>query len=186
MSTARIVASASLFMALGSLLVACGYSTHLTVAIELGEIESIGVEIFGNDTLERDLERELHAELTRSVRNLIDADLVSPERADVVLRGKLTRFSRRGGIRSRDNELVQTGLLIAVEASLVELSSGESISGPLDVDVDVGFSLTGAGMEAESRRRALINLADRITLDLFTAGAIREPPSEAPDTSPTE
>ena len=184
MTSSARTAAAALLVTLGSLLCGCGYSTRLNVATELADVSTVGVEIFGNDTLERDLERELHAELTRTVRSLIDADLVAPGQADVVLRGKLTQFARRGGIRSLDNELLQTGVLIAVEAALVERATEEELTGPMDIAVDVGFTLTGVGMESDARQRAVRNLADRIALDLFTAAAIRKPADPGQDKDP--
>lgn len=151
-------------------LAGCGYSTRL--AVDQG-IDSVGIEIFGNDTFERDVEQELHAELSRAVRNLVDADLTAPGQADVVIRGKLTRYTRRGGIRSPDNELLQTGIIIWADVELVERVTGEVLVGPMEVAVDLGFSLTGTGMESEARRRGLVNLSERIALDLFTANALR-------------
>ncbi|MFT5050846.1 MAG: hypothetical protein ACI8QZ_002252 [Chlamydiales bacterium] len=186
MSSGTRKAALAVLLALGSLVVSCGYSTQLRVATKDGEARTIGVEIFGNDTLERDLERELHEELTRAVRNLVDGDLVSPDRAEVVLRGKLTQFARRGGIRSPDNELLQTGVLIAVEASLIERVTSVDLTGTLPITVDVGFTLTGSGMEASARNRAVQNLANRIALDLFTAASVRKPTDKASDSTATK
>ena len=162
--------AAALLLALAWVLPSCGYSSRL--AFEQG-IETVGVELFGNDTLEIDLERELHKEMSDAVRNLIDARLVEPGEADVVLQGKLTRYTRVGGIRSPDNELLQSGITVASEAVLVERVTGTTLAGPFDVSIDVGFSLTGAGMESMARQRALRNLSERIALDLFTASALR-------------
>lgn len=148
----------------------CGYSSHLALD---HNVQTIGIEIFGNDTRERDVERDLHGELSRAVRNLVDANIATPSRADAVIRGKLIRFGRFGGIRSPDNELLQTGLSIQTRVTLTDRRTGEDLAGPLEIGVDLGFSITGVGMEAEARRRALRNLAERITLDLFTAAALR-------------
>ena len=116
-------------------------------------------------------------------RSIGEVDLgqcdVGPRHADVVLRGTMTQFARRGGIRSEDNELLQTGILLAVEASLVERVSDEPLSGPMEISVDVGYALTGIGMESDARARAIHNLAERVALDLFTSAAIREADEDA-------
>ena len=153
----------------------CGYSTRL-VLHDAGD--SVGVELFGNSSLERDVERELHVEMTRAVRNLIDLPLRSPERADLVLRGKILQYHRRGGIRSPQNRLLETGLRIVVSASLVDRASGERLSGPLEIPTEVGYSLAGVGSEAAARTRALRNLAERIALDLFATSEIPSIPTD--------
>ena len=59
----------------------CGYTTGLHLA---PGHDSIGVELFRNDSPVRDLERDLHAALARSTRKLVDAPLVPPGQASLV------------------------------------------------------------------------------------------------------
>jgi hypothetical protein len=101
---------------LALLCAACGYSTGLRVAEHSGH--TIGIEYFDNRTPERDIEREFHAELSRAVIDLVHTPLVSPENADVVIRGTMIRFSRRGGVRSIDNQLQESAVQIQVSAGL--------------------------------------------------------------------
>ncbi len=61
----------------------CGYTTGLSLPLER---RTIGIELFANDSPERDLERELHTRLLRKTRELVDARVVAPERAEVVMR----------------------------------------------------------------------------------------------------
>lgn len=97
-------------------LVGCGYSTGLTVPEGTGK--TVGIEFFENRTPERDIEREFHVELSRAVIDYVRAPLVPPEEADLVIRGTMVRFSRRDGVRSGDNELLESGIHVQVQASL--------------------------------------------------------------------
>jgi len=110
----RVACLAGLFLPL--LLGACGYSTGLRVAEQQGH--TIGIEFFENRTPEPDIEREFHAQLSRAVIDFVHAPLVPPERADVVIRGTMIRFARRGGVRSIDNELLESAVGIQVSAGL--------------------------------------------------------------------
>ena len=83
----------------------CGWNRGLTV----GEgVHSVGVEIFRTerDVLERGLEADLHAALSRAVSDLVGARLVAPEDADWVVRGTIAGYRRRGGIRNRQNQQI--------------------------------------------------------------------------------
>ena len=61
----------------------CGYSTGLRVA---DRHSSVGLEFFGNDSYERDLERPFDDEMSRALRNLSDAPIVDVSRAEAARR----------------------------------------------------------------------------------------------------
>lgn len=153
----------------------CGYSTGLRLA---PGYSTIGIEVFGNDSPERDLEREFHAALTRATRDLVDAELVSPERASLVMRGKVLAYYFRGGIRTADNVQVEAGLTISVEATLWDPLRDEPVAGPVVALTPVGFTLDDASNEEEARSRLVANIAERLVLDLLTRR-----PSESPETA---
>lgn len=142
----------------------CGYTTELRLAPDVG---SIGVEVFGNDSAYPDLERDLHRELTRSVRNISGAPLAHPEHADLVIRGRLVTYYRRGGIRTSDNDLIESGLRIQVISELWN-SAGVKLAGPNTANVNTGYTLDATGHELEARERALKIISDTIVLNLFT------------------
>lgn len=157
---------------------ACGYTTGLTLP---ENYQTIGVEVFGNDTREPDLEARLQEQLTASVRSRLDAPLVEPERADLIIRGTLLTFDRRSGIRSPDNELLETGVRIAIEAELVRPLPGTPPPQPGKKSKDVvlrsvrfndesGFRLDeddfGQG-ELAASNRVLRRLSDRIVMELL-------------------
>jgi hypothetical protein len=145
-------------------LAACGYSTGIRAASR----GTVGVEFFGNRSLERDLERPLADEIARVLRDVSDAPLVDPRRADLVVRGTILEFRRRSGVRSTDNQLLETGLRVHVEAELYDARLGAVVAGPLRQDVWVGYTLDQTANEREARDRALRNVAEEVVLDLFS------------------
>ena len=157
---------------LGVLAPACGYRFGLTLP---DRAETVAVEIFANDTRLRDLERDFHQELTQSLSRRVSARLVSVREADLVVRGRLIDFSRRSGIRSTDNELLESGVLIAVEARLErrrpegepELLTSASHVAESGYLLDDPRLIGGTESELEARERALRNLADRLVMELF-------------------
>lgn len=144
----------------------CGYSSGLKVA---QNYDSVGVELFGNDTFERDLEPLLHAHLTEVLTEISDARLASPEQARGVIRGKLVSYHRRNGIRSRDNRLLETGVTIEVEAGLYVRGS-ETPLRTARASTSVGYTLDGLGNESEAKDRALRHIAEELVLELFSPG----------------
>jgi hypothetical protein len=114
---ARAGGLAPLLIALATAWVAsCGYDT----GIRLPEaIHGLGVEVFGNDSKQRDLEIEVQEALVDAVERMVHAPLVDPRAADLVLRGRIVNYTRRRGIRNAQNERLETGVLIALEVQLV-------------------------------------------------------------------
>jgi len=168
------------WMALGlSGLAACGYSTGLT--LPRGK-QSVAVAIFGNDSKLRDLEKDLNYELGAAAERLIDARLAAPERADVVISGRILEYDRRGGIRSINNVLLETGILITVEAELEwrdDEAPGEAPKRPRPkarFSSTSGFRLDEPGGELQARQRVLRTLAEQMVLDLFAPLAYEAPP----------
>jgi hypothetical protein len=107
----------------------CGYSSGLRIPEEEGD--RVGIEFFENRTPEPDLEREFHGALSRAVIDLIDADVAAPDRSNLVVRGEILRFQRRSGIRSTDNELLESGIQIQVRCGLWRRRRpGEAVPAP--------------------------------------------------------
>lgn len=144
-------------------LTSCGYSTRLTLP---EEYDRIGVEVFANDTLLPDLERPLHASMTRAVRDYTGSDLVRPATATALVRGRILSYGRRSGIRTAQNVWQESGVTIEAEASLVNRSTGALLARTRS-STRVGFAFGIDGGEVGASQRALENLADRLVLDLF-------------------
>jgi hypothetical protein len=144
----------------------CGYSAGLRVS---EHHDSVGIEIFGNQSYERDLEPQLHEQMTRVLRDQSDARLVDPREARAVIRGTLTAFHRRGGIRNHDNELLETGVYIEVQARLF-IGGNETPVRSATAGVWVGYNLDEAANERLARDRALRHLSEELVLELLGPG----------------
>jgi len=144
---------------------ACGYNAGLRVT---EHHDSVGVDIFGNETFERDLEPELHAEMTRVLREQSDAHLVDPRVAQAVIRGTITAYHRRGGIRNQDNQLQETGIYVEVQARLFVGGNETPVrSSTANVWVGYVFGPEQPSNEREARQRALRHLAEQVVLELL-------------------
>lgn len=145
---------------------------------------SVGVEIFALEESGllvpvRDLEADVHAELSRVVSDRVGLRLVSAAQADLVLRGKLTNYRRRNGVRSKDNELLETGVRVAVEAELVRRVDGQVLARAQSAQWS-GYAIDGLGGEAAARERALHNVCERLVLELFEPLSYEAPPAQDP------
>lgn len=147
-----------------ALAAACGWQTGLVVP---DGARSVGVVYFDNTTNEPDVELELSQELGRAMLQMLDAAVVPPDAADLVVRGTLTTFRRRPGIRSRDNLLLETGLRVEARATLEDRVTGEVLA-RADSGVWSGFAVDDPRNEDAARSRALRYVADELILELFS------------------
>lgn len=92
--------------------------------------------------------------------------LVSPERADVVIRGDVVDFRRQQGARTTGNRFVEARDVVTVDATLVDRASGEVVA-RTRTEVGFGTAIDVAGREPAARDNVLRNSADRILLTLL-------------------
>ncbi len=152
--------------AVALLAAACGYRAGYTPPVGA----TVGVAFFENLSKERDLDRDLHPPLSESVQRIVRAPLVHPERAEFRIEGRILDFRRRNGIRDTENRLLETGVLISVEARLVHTPLGATepeVLRVVTVQDERGYNLDEGNGEAEARLRALRNISDRVVIDLF-------------------
>jgi len=142
---------------------ACGYSNNLRVA---SRYPSVGIEIFGNDSFVRDIEVPLNNQMTLALRDISDARLVEPSRADAFVRGRVISYTRRAGIRSPDNLLLETGVRIEVEAELFKRGSLEPVR-RARASSTVGYTTDNLDNENSARNTALHHVAEELILTLF-------------------
>jgi len=144
---------------------ACGYNAGLRVS---EHHDSVGVEFFGNDSYERDLEPEMQSEMTRVLRDQSDAHVVGPREAQAVIRGTITAYHRRGGIRTPENQPLETGVFIEVQAKLFVGGNETPVRSSI-ASVWVGYTLEPDQPENErnSRTRALRHIAEQLVLELL-------------------
>jgi hypothetical protein len=181
-SPAHVLAAAAVVLA-----ASCGWHTGLVAP---NQASTVGVEIFETrrGLLERNLEPLLSDALTRAVVDFVDASLERPSRADVVVRGHIAEYRRRAGIRSLENELVETGLFVSVVAELIDRRTGEVLVPARESHVWSGYSLdeNAQANEAEARLRALRHVAETLVLELFGPGASAPVVEDLPGGSPPE
>ena len=146
--------------------VGCGYRAGLSPQLPDGrEARTLGIEIFGNETLLPNLEQPLHRATSDSARRFLDLELSSPRRADLVLRGSIKDFQRRDGARTPDNLFVETREVVLIEAALIDRARGVEVA-RTQVETVVGTAIDVPGREPEQRERALRIAAERIVLEL--------------------
>lgn len=146
-------------------LASCGYRVGLSAP---EGFTTIAVEVFHNATPEPDLERRLQDALSREVRDRVPLPLVDPDKSELLIRGRLVEFSRVGGIRDLNNQLLESGVRIVAEAWTVRRSTGELISPKTSARATVGYPVGNASGERDARERAIRHLAEVLTIDLFT------------------
>ncbi len=127
---------------------------------------SYGVEIFANSSREPGLERPLHTALTRTLADHAGARILRPSRADAIIRGRILTSERRGGIRSPQNEWLESGKRLSVQAEILDAVSGEVLAQSRTF-VEVGFIFDEHGSEAGARDYALENAAQRLVIELL-------------------
>lgn len=144
---------------------ACGW--HAGLAAPEGA-ESIGVEAVRRaaTVLERGLEPRFTDALSGALVDWVDLTLADPAQADWVLRAEILEYRRRGGVRSQDNELIETAVFVRARAELVERRTGKK-RGPVQAQEWSGYALEDADHELAASERALRHVATSLILDLF-------------------
>ncbi|MEZ6021657.1 MAG: hypothetical protein R3F17_16675 [Planctomycetota bacterium] len=160
----RLPSAAFLVLGVLSLLLpACQYRAGLKLPPQYA---TYGVEIFSNSSLEPDLERRLHPYLTRTLADHAGARLVSPAGADACVRGKILSSLRRPGIRSPENEWLESANQTVIQAELWDEHRGRAVA-RTQVFVQVGFVFDTEGGGATAQEYALQNAAERVVIELL-------------------
>lgn len=161
----------SLLLALGG----CGWHAGLSTP---SGARSIGVEAVRREgtVLERGLEPELTDALSAAVVDWVGLPLTAVDEADLVLRAEIVEFRRRGGVRNRDNELVETAVFVRASAKLFDRRKNQE-SAPAMAQEWSGYALDDPSNEDAARKRALRHVADSLVLELFApAGEAADSP----------
>jgi hypothetical protein len=136
----------------------------------------------GDTVLERGLEQRFTDALSRRVSDWVDLRIASPSEADLVVQSKVLEYRRRRGVRSVDNELVESAVLVRVEASLVDRRTGAVVAGPVQTGQWSGFALDPGdpAVERAAADRSLRYAAETLVLDLFAPPSARQAAREEP------
>lgn len=169
---------------LGPLLLgACGWHSGLTVPEGARSVAVEAVTRKG-DVLERGLEPELTAALSQAVVDWVDLPLASPAEADLIVRAEVLEFRRRGGVRNRQNELLETAVFVRASAELHDqrMHNGQRkdvlLGAPVLAQEWSGYALEDPANESAARARAMRHVANSLVLALFEPGAaVRSEPA---------
>ena len=107
------------------LLASCGYTTR---SLMPGEVSNLAVDIFGNDTFEREIEFTLTRELTRELNQRAALRLTRRRHADAVLTGRIVRVSYPTLVETTNNEVSEQAVLVEAVVELKRLSDNSVIS----------------------------------------------------------
>ena len=151
-------------LGLGLGLSGCGYSAGVRLP---AEAQTVGVAVFENSTPFPQVERDLFVALSDQAARMVQAEVATPDRADVTVRGTILEYRRLYGVVGIENELQQTGVLIRLQAWLEDNRIGERIGDAVLFDQAVRYVIRVGEEEEGARREALAQLGQEILLDLF-------------------
>ena len=173
-------------------LASCGYSAGLRAP---EGYSTIGLEFFGNDSDLRDLEADLYQAISLSLNQLVGTPLAAPGEANLVVRGNIIEYRRRGGARDENNLRQETGVRLTVEAYLWNRRTGARVGSISTSEIETGYTV-GQGSfdtstidetvrdpnleranELNARARALRLTAEKLVFELFATptAAVKKP-----------
>lgn len=155
---------------------ACGWHAGLAPDVPAGS--TAAVSFLGNQSRVPDVEVELTRALTDALVDRVGLSVAHPTEADYLVRGVLLDYRRRGGVRTRDNEQLETGVELVVRLEWVRRAD-LVVLGTTERRLAAGFALDDRGLatdapaEREQRQRAIANLAEGLILDLLRPPAYK-------------
>ena len=153
---------------LAGLMAGCGYSSG--VRLPEGH-ETVAVEYFGNDSPDPDLERSIHLRLSDQVARMVNAPLVAPQHADLVIQGRIIDYRRLFGIIGGSNNLMESGVQVYLEAWLYDPHRGIRLGRRIRLNREIRYMVRVRGDEPEALEIALETVTQELVLDLFNQEA---------------
>lgn len=117
-------ASAILVALAFALLSGCGYRSG---SLMPEGVQRVAVDVFGNETFYREIEFTLTREIQEELRHRTTLQLVTRDRADAVLTGRIIDVQRPTLIETNDDLVSEQGVIVTVAASLVSMRDGRVI-----------------------------------------------------------
>lgn len=146
-------------------LASCGYTSG--VRLPAGA-QTLGVTVFDNFGPQPEVERDLFACLSSQANRMVDAELVAPQKADLVIRGEIVEYRRLHGILNKEGQLQQSGVRLILRAWIEDQRLGVRIGDTMQVDQAVRYVIHAGEEEFGARQTALQHLCQELILDLFT------------------
>lgn len=151
-------------------LAGCGYSTGFeSGGLYRADIRTIAVPVFGTESFSRGDEVALTQAIVNQIESRTPYKVVSRDRADTVLEGKITRVSASTVSSARTTSLPQEQLY-TVQIDLVwkDLRSGRVIVERRGLDQSSTYFSTLGESRAYGRQQAIDDLAAAIVSELQT------------------
>jgi len=126
----------------------CGYTARSTLP---GKYRTVAVPAFRSEVRETDLE----AAVTNALRRRIALDgrlrIAQPDRADLVVRGTLTKYEVRTETFLEDDEPARVRVWVRADVELEDRSSGETLWHETDLDGSSQHFRRGVAAQGRSR-----------------------------------
>jgi hypothetical protein len=90
-------------------------------------IDTVAVEIIGNETFYREIETQLTRELTREIRERTPYKLTLVRNADAVLSGRILRVARSTLVENSVDRVSEQAVIVSVEMVLTDRRTSEEI-----------------------------------------------------------
>ena len=107
------------------LLGACGYTTR---SLMPGGVNKMAVDIFENDSFEREIEITLAREIARELNHKSTVQVTRRRNADAVLTGRILRVSYPTLVETTNNEVSEQAIILQAMVELKRTSDGKVIS----------------------------------------------------------
>ncbi|HKB15989.1 MAG TPA: LPS assembly lipoprotein LptE, partial [Planctomycetota bacterium] len=153
------------------LLASCGYTAGVKMP---GDVRSVAVPVFGNETFRRGLEYDLTAAVARAFLDRTDLRVCPVSEAEAIVRGRIRRATTPVLVERGPDALLESAALLTVEAELVGARSGRVLARMTVTDraeIAAARGETRAGAFQES----IETIAERIVLGLAERGRVGEP-----------
>ena len=153
------------------LLASCGYSAGVKMP---GDIRSVAVPVFGNETFRRGLEYDLTAAVARAFLDRTTLRVCPVSEAEAILRGRIRRATTPVLVERGPDDLLESAALLTVEAELVGARSGRvlarmTVTDRAEIAAVRGETRSGAFQES------IGTIAERIVLGLAERGRVGDP-----------
>ncbi len=148
------------------LLSGCGYSTRSLLP---EGVSSVAVEIFGNETFDREIEFTLTRELAREIRHRTAWRVADRGAADALIRGRITRVQRPVLVEDRRDRISEGAVIVTVEVELVDLATGRLLVPPFELRNRAEFLVERGETVETAFAESLADLAEDIVNEFGNA-----------------
>ena len=144
------------------LLGSCGYSQEALIPIEA---RRVAVPIFENETFYRELEFPLTDEVIRQLHSRPDVVVVTPEEAQVIIRGTITELRQRVLSEDESDRARESTAQTFVRVIVIDAESGEAIK-TYTVQDRADFAFARGETLLQAQEESFVDLARRVVWGL--------------------